>query len=207
MSSFELWFSDDEEDDVENAQQMRVERRRWRDMINPLDLPQDSFIAYFRVTKDLFSYLLNIMETKLGVTVKSSSIPPILKLSAALRFFTVGSYQKGVGNDLFVGMAQPTLSKVLSSVIEVFEAEVCPTAICFPESEAEMDEIKLAFYEKHGFPGVIGCVDGTHVRIFKPISDIQHLYYNRKGFHSLNVMLLTVIFPNTTTGFNPDVIS
>lgn len=43
MSSFELWFSDDEEeDDVENAQQMRVERRRLRDMINPLDLPQDS---------------------------------------------------------------------------------------------------------------------------------------------------------------------
>nr|XP_029707902.1 putative nuclease HARBI1 [Aedes albopictus] len=194
MISFELWFSDDEkEDDVENAQQMRVERRRLRDMINPLDLPQDSFIAYFRVTKEFFSYLLNIMETKLGVTVKASSIPAILKLSAALRFFAEGSYQKGVGNDLFAGMAQPTLSKVLSTVIEVFEAEVCSTTISFPESEAEMDEIKHAFYAKHGFPGVIGCVDGTHVRIFKPVSDIQHLYYNRKGFHSLNVMLSSFI--------------
>ncbi|XP_062551170.1 putative nuclease HARBI1 [Armigeres subalbatus] len=191
MSSFELWFSDDsEEDEVEDVHQVRVERRRLRDMSNPLDLPQASFINYFRVTKDLFSYLLNILEANLEATVKSSSVQPILKLSAALRFFAEGSYQKGVGNDIFAGMAQPTLSKVLSVVIGVFEAEICPTAIRFPETEAEKDEIKRAFYEKTGFPGVIGCVDGTHVRIFKPVNDVQHLYYNRKGFHSLNVMLV-----------------
>jgi hypothetical protein len=42
-------------------------------------------------------------------------------------------------------------------------------------------EIKQGFYESGGFPGVIGCVDGTHVRITAPS------FVNRKGYHSLNV--------------------
>lgn len=191
MSCFEFWFSDDEiEEEEEHLDFVRLERRRLRDMSNPLEIPEDSFISYFRVTKDLFRYLMDNVGNKLGGSVKSSSVPPMLRLTAALRFFAEGSYQKGVGNDLFAGMAQPTLSKALSSVIEAFEVEICPVAIQFPTSEAEKDEIKRSFYEKTGFPGVIGCVDGTHVKIFKPISHIQHLYYNRKGFHSLNVMLV-----------------
>ncbi|XP_065093820.1 putative nuclease HARBI1 [Ochlerotatus camptorhynchus] len=159
-------------------------------MSNPLDLPHDAFVKYFRISKNLFKYLLNIVEHKLGVTVGSSSVLPITKLSAALRFFAEGSYQKGVGNDVFAGMAQPTLSKTLASVIDILETQVCPMVIQFPMQDAEKDAIKLGFYEKTGFPGVIGCVDGTHVRIFPPPADVQHLYYNRKGFHSLNVMLV-----------------
>ncbi|XP_065074841.1 putative nuclease HARBI1 [Ochlerotatus camptorhynchus] len=190
MSSYEFWFSD-EEDEIEDLhfEMVRIERSRLRDLSNPLDMPSNLFLNYFRVSKELFSCLLNIVDGKLGGT-KSSSVQPILKLSAALRFFAEGSYQKGVGNDFFAGMAQPTLSKALSAVIDVFEAEICPAAIKFPVSEVEKREIKHSFYEKSGFPSVIGCVDGTHVRIVKPVGDIQHLYYNRKGFHSLNVMLV-----------------
>ncbi|XP_062556580.1 putative nuclease HARBI1 [Armigeres subalbatus] len=190
MSCVEYWFSDDESDSGEDdSGPYRLERRRLRDISNPLDLPHDSFMEYFRVSKELFRYLLYFVEDKLG-GVKSTSVPATLKLSAALRFFAEGSYQNGVGNDMFAGMAQPTLSKILTSVIDVFEAELCPTVIQFPVSDEEKSEIKRGFYERTGFPGVIGCVDGTHVKIFKPMKDIQHLYYNRKGFHSLNVMIV-----------------
>ncbi|XP_065089161.1 putative nuclease HARBI1 [Ochlerotatus camptorhynchus] len=193
MSSFELWFdSDVESDDIteEDLSSVRIERRRLRDASNPLDLPSDTFVNYFRVSKDLFNHLLNILDTKLGPTVGSASVLPIIKLAAALRFFAEGGYQKGAGNDLFVGVAQPTLSKILTKVIDVFEEHVCATVITFPTNEAEKNSIKMGFFEKTGFPGVIGCVDGTHVKIFKPRSDVQHLYYNRKGYHSLNVMVV-----------------
>ncbi|XP_055643964.1 putative nuclease HARBI1 [Toxorhynchites rutilus septentrionalis] len=190
MISFDFWLSDDESDNENNATLVRLERRKLRDKSNPLEIPHDAFVKYFRVSKDLFRHLLNIVEGKLGVTSGSSSVLPITKLSAALRFFAKGGYQKGVGNDLFAGMAQPTLSNALSSIIAVLEREVCPTAIQFPMNEEEINAIKLAFYEKTGFPGVIGCVDGTHIRIISPSADLQHLYYNRKGFHSLNVMLV-----------------
>lgn len=193
MSCFELWYDSDTDSDdttVNDLCSVRLERRRLRDASNPLDIPSDTFVNYFRVSKELFIYLLDILDTKLGPTVGSSSVLPIIKLAASLRFFAEGGYQKGAGNDLFVGVAQPTMSKMLSEVIDVFEESVCRTSITFPASQQEKSSIKMGFYEKTGFPGVIGCVDGTHVKIIKPKSDVQHLYYNRKGWHSLNVMMV-----------------
>ena len=40
-----------------------------------------------------------------------------------------------------------------------------------------------------GFPGVIGCVDCTHVRILAPTTN-EHEFINRKGQHSINVQLI-----------------
>ncbi|XP_067633779.1 putative nuclease HARBI1 isoform X2 [Eurosta solidaginis] len=57
-------------------------------------------------------------------------------------------------------------------------------------TEAEYTECKEYFFEKTGFPGVIGCVDGTHIKILAPRKQYQHLYYNRKGFFSLNAMIV-----------------
>eukprot|EP00105_Crassostrea_gigas_P019294 XP_011437737.1 PREDICTED: putative nuclease HARBI1 [Crassostrea gigas] len=39
------------------------------------------------------------------------------------------------------------------------------------------------------FPGVIGAIDGTHVRILTP-SEHEPEYVNRKNFHSINVQLV-----------------
>ncbi|XP_055910925.1 putative nuclease HARBI1 [Eupeodes corollae] len=54
----------------------------------------------------------------------------------------------------------------------------------------EMNLSKIHFYQKTRFPGVIGCIDGTHVRIIAPKKNLQHLYLNRKGYYSLNVMIV-----------------
>ena len=52
------------------------------------------------------------------------------------------------------------------------------------------------YYEKFQFPGIIGCIDCTHVAIFPPgITDEEHpehLYVNRKGYHSINVQLVSL---------------
>ncbi|KAL4719275.1 hypothetical protein ACJJTC_016555, partial [Scirpophaga incertulas] len=45
------------------------------------------------------------------------------------------------------------------------------------------------FQRRFLLPGVIGCVDCTHVAIVKP-KDNEHLYINRKGYHSLNVQMI-----------------
>ncbi|XP_039967809.1 putative nuclease HARBI1 [Bactrocera tryoni] len=49
---------------------------------------------------------------------------------------------------------------------------------------------KVSFYSKSAFPGVVGCIDGTHVRIISPRKEVHHLYLNRKGYYSLNVITL-----------------
>ena len=37
---------------------------------------------------------------------------------------------------------------------------------------------------------VIGCIDGTHFGLLRP-SKNEHIYYNKKGFHSLNSMIVS----------------
>uniref|UniRef100_A0A1I8N8U6 Uncharacterized protein n=1 Tax=Musca domestica TaxID=7370 RepID=A0A1I8N8U6_MUSDO len=40
------------------------------------------------------------------------------------------------------------------------------------------------------FPGIVGCVDGTHIRIKSPGDELKALYYNRKEYYSINAMVI-----------------
>lgn len=61
--------------------------------------------------------------------------------------------------------------------------------IKFPNID-QFNEIKENFMNRFQMPGVIGAVDGTHIAILKPTIE-EHNYINRKGFHSLNVQLVS----------------
>lgn len=43
--------------------------------------------------------------------------------------------------------------------------------------------------DRFNFPGVLGCIDCTHVAILKPRQE-EHNFLNRKGYHSLNVQII-----------------
>ncbi|KOB71815.1 putative nuclease HARBI1, partial [Operophtera brumata] len=45
------------------------------------------------------------------------------------------------------------------------------------------------FNTKYGIPGVIGCIDCTHIKIVKPTEE-EHLYFCRKNYHSMNVQMI-----------------
>lgn len=122
---------------------------------------------------------------------RCSDIPPVLKLAAVLRFFAEGGYQTGAGNDFHLVISQPTFSLILKETLDIFENFVCPKWISAVMTTAEKHEAKVAFYEATGFPGVTGCIDGTHIKIFAPPPHMRHLFYNRKGFYSLNAMIVS----------------
>lgn len=50
----------------------------------------------------------------------------------------------------------------------------------------------------YGFPGVIGAIDCTHVAIVPPKTNDpvypEHMYINRKRYHSINVQLVIYLF-------------
>lgn len=147
------------------------------------------FQKYYRVNKPAFKYLLDVLTSHIEPKQKSFGISPIVKLSGALRFFAEGGYQTGIGKDCDVSLAQCSMSKVLTEVVNIFEEYLCPSWITFCGTE-EKRKIALALYVKHGIPSVMGCVDATHVRIIAPSTN-KHMYYNRKGYYSLNVMLVS----------------
>lgn len=48
------------------------------------------------------------------------------------------------------------------------------------------------FYEKYRIPGVVGCIDCTHVAIVKP-TEHEERFFNRKHFHSINAQVVSLL--------------
>ncbi|KAF9797296.1 hypothetical protein SFRURICE_006278 [Spodoptera frugiperda] len=57
------------------------------------------------------------------------------------------------------------------------------------QTQQERSRIRQEFQRKFNLPGVIGCIDCTHIAIVKPHHD-EHQFFNRKGYHSLNVQMI-----------------
>ncbi|XP_036335023.1 putative nuclease HARBI1 [Rhagoletis pomonella] len=75
-------------------------------------------------------------------------------------------------------------------MFHALEEHVCKNWIKMNYTDEEKRKAKMYFFEKSGIPGVIGCIDGTHIKIVAPKKDLQHLYYNRQGYFSLNAMIV-----------------
>lgn len=135
------------------------------------------------MSKEAFLYVLNKINLTAGKRI--TAINPVIKLAMVLELMAKGSYQDLIGNDYLIGMAQSTVSTVLWEVIEAIENNLCSEWIKYEFSEAA----RMHFYRKFKLPGVVGCVDGTHVNLLRPKLD-EHMFFNRKGKHSLNVMVV-----------------
>ncbi|KAL0869532.1 hypothetical protein ABMA27_005802 [Loxostege sticticalis] len=147
-------------------------------------LTETEFRCRYRLSTQAFRFLCNELKEK--TTLRGSRrISLEHKVLCALSFFATGSYQRSVGMGKYLG--QTTVSKY---VAEVTNALTCPGVlnrhIHFPISIQVRNEIKLNL----DVPGVLGCVDGSHFHIFQPTKAVEHLYFCRKNFHSLNVQVV-----------------
>ncbi|XP_071652310.1 putative nuclease HARBI1 [Temnothorax longispinosus] len=87
-------------------------------------------------------------------------------------------------------MSQPTISKILRKVVNALNI-LMEQWIKFPIEENEIQWVKETYWTRTQFPGIIGAIDGTHVAIVPPNVEREHLYINRKLYHSLNVLLVS----------------
>ncbi|CAH0720890.1 unnamed protein product, partial [Brenthis ino] len=169
---------------------LRIERRRLRDASDPLQLPEREFIGHFRLTKLGFQQVLVELSSHLPLVRRNTGVRNELKILAALNFYANGSYQRNVGASFLLNMSQPTFSKCLHEVTGALNTcEILRKYIKFPMTQHEREIIMKDFMEKFGFPGVIGCIDGTHVALIRP-KEHEEAYFNRKNYHSLNVLLI-----------------
>ncbi|XP_059610274.1 putative nuclease HARBI1 [Phlebotomus argentipes] len=106
------------------------------------------------------------------------------KIFTALRFFASGYFK----------LDPPSVKHSIIEVLDAFEkARLSDEFIRFPSTLDELRKSEAAFYRRFGFPGVVGCIDCTHVAIVAPSNSknvSQHLYVNRKKYHSINVQLI-----------------
>lgn len=81
------------------------------------------------------------------------------------------------------GVSKSTCWNVLYRTCDLlYKVQNVYKVIHWPDRERQQ-EISNAF-SRHGFPGIIGCIDGSHIRINAP-KNYPNSYVNRKNFHSL----------------------
>lgn len=102
-----------------------------------------------------------------------------------------------------MGMHQTTVSRIVKKVSYAL-ASLSPHYIRMPNQQ-EILTVQQEFYRIARFPKVIGCIDGTHIKIqspgmliFRPGPELYlnftflggedgEIFRNRKGYFSLNV--------------------
>nr|XP_037875929.1 putative nuclease HARBI1 isoform X2 [Bombyx mori] len=83
----------------------------------------------------------------------------------------------------FIGVSKASACRTVRDVSNAI-AQLYSKYI-YMHSDTEQD-----FYAVSRFPGVLGALDGTHIRIQSPCSQIGEEFRNRKGYFSLNVQAM-----------------
>ena len=157
-----------------------------RDRINPLDIYNDEeLIERFRFCRrDLYELVDELSPDLEFVSDHNAALPPTLQLLIALRFYANGAFQNTVGD--MIGVHKSTACRAIRRVSLALSRRL-PRYVRLPTGE-ESALVKQRFRQNSGIPGILGCIDGTHIQIQAP-SDHEYLYVNRKGYHSINVQI------------------
>ncbi|XP_071944823.1 putative nuclease HARBI1 [Antedon mediterranea] len=178
-----------------NARVQRYDRLNYReievirDRSNPLfDYDDSQFVQRYRVSKEIIVELLGILDLRKDTRGGGGhpTIPPLLEVCVALRYFATGTFQLMHGDAK--NISQPTLSRIIAKVSRAL-AQENRRWIVFPTGDGR-DIVQQGFRAIAGFPNVIGCIDCTHVRIPCPGGQEAELFRNRKGYFSINVQVI-----------------
>ena len=181
----QLFLAEDSEESLERERE-RERERVFRDRSDPLEFYDDlELMQRFRFSRSAILKITEIIVDHLNTTDRSHAAHPHVQVCVALQFFASGTFQIICGDGVHV--SQPSACRYIRAVALGLQS-VYSKFISMPGS-ADMATIKSQFYELANLPGVLGLVDGTHVRIQKP-SENEADYVNRHFYHSINVQAI-----------------
>lgn len=167
--------------------EMGLPVRQYRERRNPFELYGDTeFRLRYRLSKETAKDIVHLLLPSLEHdTARSYSLSPDLQFLCALRFFSCGTFQ-GVNADIF-NVHRTTVGRCIKRVLNGI-LEHRHDYIRFPD---DLTSVKQQFYSYGSMPGVVGCIDGTHVPIRRPKHQPQpEVFRCRKGFFSINAQVV-----------------
>ncbi|KAL1489224.1 hypothetical protein ABEB36_014157 [Hypothenemus hampei] len=149
---------------------------------------EQQYREHFRIGRQLTQQLANQFEVSEYYHYQEGDSEKI----TALKFITVFLWYAGSEAGSFRDVAdrfdisKSSLYKIIRRVT-YFLSNLSPQVIKWPTNEEQI-EIE-EHYRGKGFPGVVGIIDGTHIRIDKPDEDSDS-YLNRKHFYSIQAQVV-----------------
>ena len=136
--------------------------RRERDF-SPAGWTEEEVIKEFKLKKSEISYLCSLLQSSMApLGRRSTELSLELKILICLKTLGSGSFQNCCKG--FIDVAQPTVSRVLSKFVENM-IKIAPSFIYMLSNSMDIRRAKREFYNVARFPGVIGCVNRSHIPI------------------------------------------
>lgn len=167
------------------AQRNLRRERVFRDRTNPFDVySDDELYQRFRFPRNIILTIVDLVSDDLAhPTVRNMSLPPLLQVLIGLRYYASGSYLRVIGDTFCVDIS--TVSRCVDNITNSLLRHM-DEYIHMPANAEETLSSKTAFYDIAGFPGIIGLIDGTQIRIQRPSGVNDQPYINRKGYPAIN---------------------
>ena len=147
-------------------------------------------VLRYRFRRDSVDYICTLLKDDLTPKRATNQAFPVkTKVLAALRVLATGGFQYLCGNA--EGMSQSSVCRHFHAVIEALVGKL-EQFVAFRSDPVTLRRVAKGFFSIAGFPNVVGCIDGTHIPIFRPEVDPEH-YVNRKGYHSINVQVTIML--------------
>ena len=143
---------------------------------------EDKFMEYYRVTKSVFSEILEkIYPSLLSSSVVGDSIEPAKKLALTLRYLATGTDFSDLAHLFRVGKS--SVRRIIGDVTEAIATHTFfKSLVKFPSTGEEFYRISRDFFDMFQFPECIGAVDDTHVKIQKPRVDPSSYFDYKKDY-------------------------
>ena len=143
------------------------------------------FKTSFRMTRKSFFSLPSLLQPY--IEKQTTHLRPTIESDSRLAIFLYhiahgASYT--VLMDKF-GVGKSTVSGIIGDVSRAIVENLSTRYIRFPNIDEAMRTMEH-WRERGHIPGVVACIDGTHIPIVQPRKS-GTAYCNRKGFYSINV--------------------
>ena len=159
----------------------------FRTRINVFGMGDAEVYRTYRFSREAILEITRFLQDDLtSPTLRTHAVQPLVKVLATLHFLATGSFQRT--SALSAGMSQPTVSRCVHQVIPAILRHMSHLFIK-PSQEVQRMKTMQDFYAIDRFPGTVGAIDCTHVAL-QPPRDIEHIYCNRKHWHSINVQII-----------------
>ena len=132
------------------------------------------------MSKECFNIIFR--QLKFKKKVRGNYLDGEFELLTLLRYLSTGSFMLISGN--LLNISKSTAHKFIHRSIKV----ICESATAWIKFPADLEQLQQSFERTYRFPGVIGAIDCTHVKIESIGGRNAEVFRNRKGYFVLKAL-------------------
>jgi len=166
---------------------------------SPLYLSAPAVEVLFHISVPVFTFILRKITRLLELRRDGGrrdrrgrrGIRPQIIIATALMYLSTGNSYESTALIMRNGMTKASVMRCVRIFNRAVICKIAPVIISFPKTLAGLERNARYFENRSLIPNIVGAIDGSHIKVAPPKRDEQS-YYNRKSFHSVNRVFVSL---------------